>query len=262
MSCSLPPYRAPFKTSGAAKLADEASQHPPEAAHHIHTKHDALESPGERVKLARLFDVGGAAEIDQADEAGRVHRNVLVLDVAVNDRVFVQEPQRVGYLSEDVVDVGRRKPVRMRVDIVKQVLTATRSRIRRGSRRRLWHDEEVEFRVLPIVEKWANARVARPNCPAVFSAVPQVELRRRIAPDGFPLEAFRVAASCDVVQRRPRFVRHAPQVVEDVHFDRDRAEDLVLLPAVGEDPLLDDVLDDQLGLQCRVASVLESCVLA
>jgi hypothetical protein len=38
-------------------------------------------------------------------------------------------------------------------------------------------------------------------------------------------------------------------VVEDVHLDRDWAEDLVLLPAVGEDPLLDDVLDDEFGLR-------------
>lgn len=41
-------------------------------------------------------------------------------------------------------------------------------------------------------------------------------------------------------------------MVEDVHLDRDGTEDLVLLPAVGENPLLDDVLDNKLRLHGRI----------
>lgn len=37
-------------------------------------------------------------------------------------------------------------------------------------------------------------------------------------------------------------------MVKHVHFDGDRAQDLVLLPAISEDALLDDVLDHELRL--------------
>jgi len=120
--------------------------------------------------------------------------------------------------------------------------------------------EVVVVGVLPEVEERAHVWVARLNRRAVLAAVPQVELRRRVAPDVRPGQALARAACAaaaprQVVEPGPRLVRHAPQVVEDVHLDRDRPEDLVLLPAVGEDALLDDVLDDELGLRARSLKV-------
>lgn len=50
-------------------------------------------------------------------------------------------------------------------------------------------------------------------------------------------------------QPRTRHERNSSQVIQHVNLDRDRSEDLVLLPAVGEDPLFDDILDDQFRLE-------------
>jgi len=101
---------------------------------------DALERAGERVELAPLLDVGGAAKVDQAHVALGVEHDVLVLDVAVHDRVLVEEARGVGDLGEDALQRRRRKAVRVRVDKVEQVLPVTRMRtVRRfGGRRR--HD--------------------------------------------------------------------------------------------------------------------------
>ena len=94
----------------------------------------------------------------------------------------------------------------------------------------------------------------RQDTSAILTPVPQVQFRSRVSPHRLTLEAVRgaVPPPRDIVQRRSRFVRDSSKVVEDVHLDRDRAEDLVLLPAVGEDPLLDDVLDDEFGLRASV----------
>lgn len=43
-----------------------------------------------------------------------------------------------------------------------------------------------------------------------------------------------------------------------MHLDRNRTENLVLFPAVGQNALLDDVFDDELGLSARVNEVNES----
>lgn len=114
--------------------------------------------------------------------------------------------------------------------------------------------EKVKLGILPVVKERADVGVPRPDDPAIFAPVPQVQFRSRVSPHGLTLEPVRraVPPPRDIVQRRSRFVRDSSQVVEDVHLDRDRAEDLVLLPAVGEDPLLDDVLDDQFGLRASV----------
>jgi len=37
-------------------------------------------------------------------------------------------------------------------------------------------------------------------------------------------------------------------MVQDVNFDRNGSKNLVLLPAIGENPLFDDVLDDEFRL--------------
>ena len=47
---------------------------------------------------------------------------------------------------------------------------------------------------------------------------------------------------------RSNGVRYPTEMIKDVHLDRDRSENLVLLPAIGENSLFDHVFDDQLRL--------------
>jgi len=47
---------------------------------------------------------------------------------------------------------------------------------------------------------------------------------------------------------RSRLVRYSSKMVEDVNFDRNGSKNLVLLPAIGENPLFDNILDNEFRL--------------
>lgn len=48
---------------------------------------------------------------------------------------------------------------------------------------------------------------------------------------------------------RSRHVRNTAQMIQNVNFNRDRSKNLMLLPAIRQDPLLDHTFDDQLRLR-------------